>query len=262
MGCGASSNITTELDAVARSLISGAGIAAFVVSGAGVEKVNGTYQRQGHSLHEGNGAPVFVNGTVWLVLYDGSWFLAEADKLALQAGDYYRVDPDQQGLPGADWETVFDGVDPPPKLTPVEEGPAAFVVEGAGRKQVNGRFTRRGMYEGSPLYENGQLWLVRLRANLYAWCIVDKYKINEAAGDLYTCATPSDYPPLRGWTLMHDGVARAPVLSAVDAQGRLLRHGWFPEEFVGPSVDVPVVTATFSVVTPTGTPVEAVAMCA
>ena len=150
------------------------------------------------------------------------------DWLAGRYGDYYRqLDGDDTRLPPLfGWDAGPNGCDPVPCLRAIDEGPAAFVVEGAGYAPCNGQYAREGTHDGSPLYRMGQYVLVRARTNRYNWFIGDKDKLEENAGDLYSSACCLDYPSATGWRVDEDGREPAPRIYAVDAAGQKLEYGW------------------------------------
>ena len=92
--------------------------AGFTVSGAGSEEVNGFYKREG----DYGGAPLFANGTWWLLRYtmksgNSWWYIADKDNLDKDDGDMYRVQHNAM-LPPTDveWKKAKDGVLPAPTL--------------------------------------------------------------------------------------------------------------------------------------------------
>ena len=160
MGCGGSKGVGEELDEVCQAVVNGEGIAGYTVAGAGTKHVDGTYLRDGTY----KGAPVFKNGQVWLVRWsDDDWYLADKDKLDSAVGDFYSVEDDAMLPPAHGWSVLNDGAEPAPTLSAIAEGPAAFVVSGAGDAHANGTYRRDGTHEGSPLYVKDNLWLARCR---------------------------------------------------------------------------------------------------
>lgn len=238
MGCGASKAGDAEMDGLAKGVLNGAGISAYVVSGAGTSKVNGTYVRDG--VYQGG--PCFKSTTapVWLVMDTGTWYLTPSDKLDGEEceNNFYETESeDYEALPPelpARWE-ANEGDEPMPSLQAVNEGPEYFEVQGAGLAAANGRYTREGMHEVAPLYTKGSLWLFRSPVNGYRWMIADKNSIDENEGDLYRSTERGDYPPAQPWTTREEGTAPAPTLAAFDAGGVLLRHGWAPASAFAPS---------------------------
>ena len=101
------------------------------------------------------------------------WFVAREDTLESIEGDYYGVEPDGRLPPLYGWAPEQDGADPPPCFKALDEGPSAFVVEGAGFDPANGTYVRDGTHDGSPVYKNGQFVLVRARTNFFRWFIAD-----------------------------------------------------------------------------------------
>lgn len=95
-------------------------MAAYVVSGAGADKVNGVYVRTGA---KSGGAPVFqheVHGAVWLACDGTTWRIAgKADDSPgpdLSGDqDYYSVYAPNESLPPTfGWESAEAGVAPLP----------------------------------------------------------------------------------------------------------------------------------------------------
>ena len=245
MGCGSSlAVVDNQLDAVRDAVLTGAGVAAYVVSSAGSSVVNGVYVRDGKH----DGLPCFRNGQIWLVYYDGSWYLADKDKLDESEGDYYSIQTDLLLPPSFGWAAASDGVEPVPKIEPVDEGPAALLVEGAGLSQANGTYRRDGTFDGAPQYSHlgGQLVIVRTRCNWYRWMIAEKDKLDEAAGDLYKSMCASEYPPLApsNWEAEEDGKDPPPTLRALDGLSRPLVPGWVPLEQGPAQVAVATYVAT------------------
>jgi len=257
MGCGASSGGGggSELDHLKDATVTGAGIAAFQVTGAGTEHVNGIYAR--HGMYESH--PVFKKGGIWIVMYGGSWYIGESSKLEADDGDYYRNDTHDDHLPSVmNWETAESGADPAPSLMPILEGPAAYAVQGAGTATANGVYVRDGMHQGSPLYrhERGHLVLIRTSGNRYRWMIADKEKLEETDGDLYCTESCSEYPPTGdAWTVGGDGdnpgesdelqgLKPAPTVVAMGADGVALKLEWVPAmQGTTPAISIPTAAA-------------------
>lgn len=229
MGCGSSKvDIETQLDQVRDAVVTGAGVAAFIVSGAGSAVVNGVYVRDG--IQESR--PCFRNGQFWLCRYGDKWFIADKDRLDEDDGDFYScpVD-DEEGLPeGHGWECCVDGREPLPKIDSVLEGPSTLVVEGAGSTQVNGAYQRAGTYDGAPKYvkDGGHLCIYRSRGNWYRWMLGDFRKVAEDEGDMYQSASASEYPPLpaSNWKVSEDGIEPAPRIVALNNCGQPMSPGW------------------------------------
>ena len=99
----------------------------------------------------------------------------------------------------------------------VRHGLQGFAVSGAGSKEANGFYARKGEYEGAALFIKGQWWLLRytLPSGNW-WYIADKNQLDRDHGDLYRAQSDSDLPPLDGWVKAHDGQLPVPQLSAVD----------------------------------------------
>lgn len=230
MGCG-SSRIGDELDAIRDAVVTGAGVAAYVVTGAGSAAVNGVYFRDG--MHDGY--PCFRNGQIWLCKNGDEWCLSDKDRLGSDRGDYYslRMSNDDALPANFGWETCSAGALPLPTIQLVPEGPAAVKVDGAGSEQANGVYRRNGTYDGAPRYtrDGGTLCIYRSRANGYKWMIANKESdadIAEGAGDLYESAVASEYPPQSKftWHAAEDGAEPAPSVEALDSSGCRLMPGW------------------------------------
>jgi hypothetical protein len=226
MGCGSSIAKTDEsLDHVRDAVWTGAGVAAYTVTGSG-SRVDGVYVRDGKY----DGAPLFKNGQNWLVRYGGYWYIGDKDKLDEDDGDYYRFDnPHDDALPSnVGWEVAESGREPVPNIQMVEEGPASYLVQGAGLLAANGTYRRDGVYDGAPRYVNGQLCIVRSRGNWYKWMIADASKIDENDGDLYQSQIASEYPPCSksSWELSDDGKEPIPEFIALDMLGQPVLPGW------------------------------------
>lgn len=222
-------NTGEMLDALERIAAQGHGVYGFEVSGAGNPIVNGTYARTGIYCFY----PLFThveNPDLWLYYNQNEqWCIGDKNKLEETEGDYYQAPAEGRLPPIYGWEADSDGSTPAPCLKMVAEGPAAFVVSGAGFGPANGRYVRDGVYDGSALYKNGQYVLFRARTNWFEWYIADKDKIDEVAGDLYKCAIHSDFPSAHGWEVIEpDGRGPAPTIAAVDANGAALDYGWHP----------------------------------
>jgi len=96
---------------------------------------------------------------------------------------------------------------------------AGYLVAGAGSSKANGSYLRDGLYEGVPLFKNGNWWLLRYtlgEGNVF-WYIADKDQLEHDAGDLYRVKCDDDEPPLGGWLKAVDGVLPAPTLSRLEA---------------------------------------------
>jgi hypothetical protein len=127
MGCGGIRAMNSELDAIRDAVLTGAGIAAFNVSGAGVAEANGVYVREGRY----DGRPCFKNGKHWIVFYSGSWWLTDSTKSELDAEDdgtaddeeYYRLDDDALLPATFGWAVAEKGEAPVPRIEAVIEGP-------------------------------------------------------------------------------------------------------------------------------------------
>jgi hypothetical protein len=235
MGSAASSEKADEqlLEEMEVRVVTGAGVYGYEVTGAGNPVVNGVYVRGGLANLDVGLKPYyehFEQPGLWLVRYAGGWCIVHEDKLdeLWDGGDYYRqLDGDDTRLPPLfGWDAGPNGCDPVPCLRAIDEGPAAFVVEGAGYAPCNGQYAREGTHDGSPLYRMGQYVLVRARTNRYNWFIGDKDKLEENAGDLYSSACCLDYPSATGWRVDEDGREPAPRIYAVDAAGQKLEYGW------------------------------------
>jgi hypothetical protein len=198
MGCGSSSvsAVNEQLDNVRAAVVTGAGVAAYVVSNAGSPEVQGVYAREG--MHEG--APCFRNGVYWLCRNGSEWNIAHKDKVEEGDESFYTVEPeDAEALPeDHGWECGSSGALPLPKIEQVLEGPAKLVVEGAGSTQINGTYERSGTYDGAPRYmkAGGNMCIYRSRGNWYRWMIGDFRKVHETDGDMYKSTSASEYPPL------------------------------------------------------------------
>lgn len=272
MGSGASRKAEEErLENIEDLVISGAGVSAVVVAGAGVDKCNGVYARDGVR----DGAPVFRSvardGDLLLFRQRSTtgdcWFVADRDKVERVLDDdtdyyhFYSEDGGRNHLPPLDgWDagTGDYGAEPAPTLQLVVEGPASFVARGAGAADANGAYARDGMYEGAPLYKNGDWWLYRGRANDYRWMIGHREKIDVSEGDLYQAQLAVEFPPHTGWELAADGdgVLPAPTLTALDATGAPLSQMWIPTAAIPPvQATATVVSATPVAVTATLAPV-------
>jgi len=227
MGCG-SSRVSGELEQVQNATVTGAGVAAFTVHGAGIAAVNGVYVRDGRF----DGVPCFKNGKIWLCRHQGNWFIGESETIEKNEGDYYQLLEDHLLPPTFGWEVAEDGKEPVPRIEAVLEGPATLVVEGAGLTQANGRFTRNGTHGGAPKYTNGSLSIYRDRGNWFRWMIGESETMHENRGDLYRSETSSDYPPLSAsnWQVDEDGKEPAPTITALDDLGRPIYPGWVPRE--------------------------------
>lgn len=87
------------------------------VKGAGYRVANGAYTRDG----EYGGAPLFKNGQLWLLRYrmprgTHYWYIADKDRLDVDAGDLYRVRSASLLPPAAGWDLAVDGHAPAPLL--------------------------------------------------------------------------------------------------------------------------------------------------
>lgn len=263
MGCGCSNTSATDksLDDVRDAVLTGAGVAAYIVSGAGSPVVNGVYVRDGKYQD----MPCFRNGQVWLVYWGDSWYIADKDKLDEDSteGDYYRIDTEELLPPVFGWEAVSEGVEPVPTIVPVDEGPAALLVEGAGLAQVNGQYRRDGTYDGAAKYAHvaGQLVIVRSRGNWFRWMIADKDTLEEPEGDLYKSIVASEYPPLAQshWEVQEDGRAPPPSVRALDGLDRPVVPGWIPLEQGPAQVAVATYVAEASTPVVTGFAIAATA---
>ena len=224
----ASDATSQQLDALEIFVVRGLGVRGYKLSGAGNPVVNGTYLR---CTESSSGYPMFQHEFqphLVIVWFGGKWYVAHRDKLEEPEGDYYGVDPDGRLPPLYGWGPEHDGAAPPPCFKVIDEGPASFVVEGAGFEPSNGTYVRDGTHDGSPVYKHGQYLLVRARTNFFKWFIADKDKILESEGDLYSCSQHHDYPPQGDWTVSEDGRDPAPRVYALDGQGARLEYGWHP----------------------------------
>ena len=238
MGCGSSlARYNAETDRLRDAVWTGAGVAAYVVEGAGKSIANGVYVRDGKH----DGSPCFRNqhctppGQIWLCKHHGKWLIGDKDKLDDTDGDYYDIDcPDDDVLPETyGWEVCQDGVLPLPKITEVPEGPASLVVENAGTAQANGTYVRSGTYDGAPRYNMSgtNFSIFRSRGNGFRWMIGHKTtndQISEEAGDLYQSNAVSEYPPFAStsWDATEEGVEPPPSVRALDTQGNTIAQGW------------------------------------
>lgn len=129
-------------------------------------------------------------------------------------------------LDASDWRSLVVTVDDVP--LPVDrrpEPPAAFVVAGAGRVDVNGAFVRDGVFQGAHAYRRGAFRLTRRRlADGRDWWIVSgaSRRPEGAANDplddaFYLVRSSACLPPARGWENGRNGVLPPPVVAAGDA---------------------------------------------
>ena len=239
MGCGASSNHTEEiLEELRLAVVTGAGVAAYIVTGAGQQRANGVYVRDGRY----EDAPCFRNAVSGCTLWreDDTWYVGgkAVDESGQEAYDqYYSVSSFQDLPPNFGWSTEAGGLEPIPHIQEVEEGPGAYVVEGAGTTQANGTYIRQGTYDGAPMYVNGALCITRTRGNSYKWMIGAKDQLDEEEGDMYISQTSSEYPPTSSssWELEMDGAHPPPRTRALNALGQPIMAGWLLSE-VHPAV--------------------------
>ena len=127
MGCGGIRATNNELDAIRDAVLTGAGIAAFNVFGAGVAEANGVYVREGRY----DGRPCFKNGRYWIAFYSGSWWLTDSTKSELDAEDdataddeeFYQLDDDALLPATFGWVVAEKGKAPVPRIEAVIEGP-------------------------------------------------------------------------------------------------------------------------------------------
>jgi hypothetical protein len=119
----------------------------FLVQGAGSQEANGTYFRDG----EYSGAPLYKKDPWWLLRYtlpsgNRFWYIADKNRLDVDAGDLYRVRSDGDQPPLAGWGTACAGCFPPPTLARLEEEEEreAGVEEGEGGLQVEDTNKRNG----------------------------------------------------------------------------------------------------------------------
>jgi len=239
MGCGASATARSieEADRMRDAVWTGAGVAAYIVDGAGTSKANGVYVRDGK--HDGK--PCFRNqncnppGQIWLCKHHGKWLIGDKDKLDDTEGDYYDLDcPDEDMLPDTyGWEVCQEGALPLPKIQVVPEGPASLLVENAGTAEANGSYVRSGTYDGAPRYVKSEtnFYIFRARANGYQWMIAHKPSdeaITDSEGDLYSSNAVSEYPPpgASSWEATDEGKEPSPSVRAFDAQGNTIVQGW------------------------------------
>eukprot|EP00962_Isochrysis_galbana_P049514 scaffold20999_cov96-Isochrysis_galbana.AAC.1 len=127
----------------------GEGAAGFLVQGAGSQEANGTYLREGQY----GGAPLYKKGQWWLLRYSlGSgarfWYIADKDRLNVDAGDLYRVRCDADQPPLGGWDKACDGFFPPPTLSRLVEE-----VEPEGESEAGMRLKKEEeeVAEGLPL---------------------------------------------------------------------------------------------------------------
>jgi len=265
MGCGSSSvsTVNEQLDHIRAAVVTGAGVAAYVVSNAGSPEVQGVYAREG--MHEG--APCFRNGVYWLCRNGSEWNIAHKDKVEEGDESFYTVEPeDAEALPeDHGWECGSSGALPLPKIEQVLEGPAKLVVEGAGSTQINGTYERSGTYDGAPRYmkAGGNMCIYRSRGNWYRWMIGDFRKVHETDGDMYKSTSASEYPPLSAfsWEADEDGEDPPPRINAFNEKNALMLQGWVPAEQTPAAMAQMVFVATpaMQVVTTMPMPVVAVA---
>ena len=120
-----------------------------------------------------------------------------------------RLDP-------SDWRSLVVTVEDIP--LPVDrrpEPPAAFVIAGAGRVDVNGTFVRDGIFQGAHAYRRGAFRLTRRRfADGRDWWVVWATRRPEAAANdplddtFYRVRSSACLPPARGWESGRNGVLR------------------------------------------------------
>ena len=104
------------------------------------------------------------------------------------------------------------------------EPPAAFVIAGAGRVDVNGTFVRDGIFQGAHAYRRGAFRLTRRRfADGRDWWVVWATRRPEAAANdplddtFYRVRSSACLPPARGWESGRNGVLPPPLVAAGDA---------------------------------------------
>ena len=132
MSRGGTKATNNELDAIRDAVLTGAGIAAFCVFGAGVAEANGVYIREGRY----DDRPCFKNGKYWIAFYSGSWWLTDSTKSKLEADDdteddeeFYRLDEDELLPKTFGWAVAEKGIAPVPRIEAVIEGPVrAYII--------------------------------------------------------------------------------------------------------------------------------------
>ena len=196
------------------------------VEGAGTERVNGCYACT-DSYHE---KPRYLRvGGEGNIYVDGVWKIGQSNATSGWTYKSHDQAADHAVPPTTRWTKDGPGVDPPPKLypmqrysetapeasstadsTPSSSEPPFLVVRGAGDDDINGRYACVGSYGGAPKYRKlGGTSIMFYESGL--WRLNDEENTNQRLYDGPASRTPL---PTSGWILIHDGFREpAPTVS-------------------------------------------------